>query len=142
MNDHGVKHLEMIQGVISRLAGDSFMLKGWSITLVTGLLALSAGGTNERYAILALFPALCFWGLDAYYLRQEKLFRALHGRVAQQFRAPEEEGHEILAFQLDTSHVGTEVMPWRAFLWSPTIIGLHGPVLASVVAVTIAVAIR
>jgi hypothetical protein len=30
-----IKHLEMIQAVISRLANNSFLLKGWSITLVS-----------------------------------------------------------------------------------------------------------
>ena len=29
-----IKHLEMIQGVINRMAGNSFALKGWSVTLI------------------------------------------------------------------------------------------------------------
>jgi hypothetical protein len=31
-----LKHLEFIQGVIARLANNSFLLKGWSVTLVAG----------------------------------------------------------------------------------------------------------
>lgn len=33
------KHLALVQGVINRLAGNSFSLKGWSVTLVSALLA-------------------------------------------------------------------------------------------------------
>lgn len=38
MDDHKVSHLEMIQGVINRMAGNSFALKGWAVTLVAGIL--------------------------------------------------------------------------------------------------------
>jgi len=57
-----IKHLELIQQVVSRLAGNSFSIKGWSITLVSALFELAAKDSNVRYAILALLPALCFWG--------------------------------------------------------------------------------
>ncbi|WP_295393499.1 hypothetical protein [uncultured Thiodictyon sp.] len=64
------KHLGMVQGVINRLAGNSFSLKGWSMTLVSALLglALSGKGGNPLGAMIALFPALTFWALDGYYL--------------------------------------------------------------------------
>lgn len=32
--DRKIKHLEFIQGVINRLASDSFRMKGWSVVLV------------------------------------------------------------------------------------------------------------
>ncbi len=73
-----VKHLEMIQAVVTRMATNSFLLKGWSVTLIAALFALAAKETNERYAILAFFPGLAFWALDGYYLHQERLFRALY----------------------------------------------------------------
>ena len=34
------KHLELIQGVINRLSTNSFLLKGWSVVLVSALFAL------------------------------------------------------------------------------------------------------
>lgn len=40
--DNKVKHLEFIQGVVNRLSTDSFLLKGWSVVLVSALFALSA----------------------------------------------------------------------------------------------------
>ena len=33
--DRKIKHLEFIQGVINRLASDSFRMKGWSVVLVS-----------------------------------------------------------------------------------------------------------
>jgi len=41
-----LKHLELIQGVINRLAGESARLKNWSVTLVAGLFALM-GSTGQ-----------------------------------------------------------------------------------------------
>ena len=40
------KHLELIQGVITRLAQNSFLLKGWSVTLVAAILTLASKNPN------------------------------------------------------------------------------------------------
>ena len=135
MNEHRLKHLEMLQAAINRLAGNSFALKSWSIALVSALFALSVKDANEGYAILALFPAFCFWGLDAYYLRQERLFRALHEAVSRDIRRPEDE-QAIPLFSLDASCLAGNVDRWIKVLWSPTIIWLHGPIVVAVVLVT------
>lgn len=73
-----LKHLEFVQGVIARLAQNSFLLKGWSVTLVAAILALSGSSPGIRPVLIAIFPALVFWGLDAFYLTQERHFRELH----------------------------------------------------------------
>ncbi len=75
------KHLEMIQGVISRMAGNLFFLKGWSITLITGLFALTAKEANQDYVILAFFLLAIFWILDGYFLSQERRYRSLYDDV-------------------------------------------------------------
>jgi hypothetical protein len=77
-NDAELKHLEFIQGVIARLANNSFLLKGWSVTLVAAILALTVQDPGIYTVFLALFPALVFWGLDAFYLAQERYFRKMH----------------------------------------------------------------
>ena len=41
-DERKLKHLEMIQGVINRLAANSFMLKGWSVFLISALFVLAA----------------------------------------------------------------------------------------------------
>jgi SLOG cluster2 len=79
-NDY-IQHLRMIQRVIDRLANNSFMYKGWSVVLVSALLTLTARDLRPGYALVALLPTVCFWWLDAYYLRQERLFRRLFEQV-------------------------------------------------------------
>ena len=79
--DNKLKHLELIQGVISRMASNSFALKGWAVTLVAGVFALSSRDADKMYFLIAYIPILVFWGLDAYYLMQERLFRALYNQV-------------------------------------------------------------
>lgn len=72
------KHLDLLQGAISRMASNSFVLKGWSVTLASGLIGLSAKDANPWVALLALLPVSIFWGLDAYYLALEHKFRDLY----------------------------------------------------------------
>lgn len=61
MDDHKVSHLEMIQGVINRMAGNSFALKGWAVTLVAGIFALSSKDADRTYFIVAYIPIIVFW---------------------------------------------------------------------------------
>ena len=53
--DNKVKHLEMIQGIVNRMSINSFLLKGWSVVLVSGLFALAAKDCNPFFAYLAFF---------------------------------------------------------------------------------------
>ena len=64
-----VKHLEFIQAVIARLANNSFAYKGWVVVLVAGVFVVTGGSVN---VLIAVLPLLAFWGLDGYYLRQER----------------------------------------------------------------------
>ena len=66
MDDHKVSHLEMIQGVINRMAGNSFALKGWAVTLVAGIFALSSKDADRTYFIVAYIPIIVFWFFDSY----------------------------------------------------------------------------
>ena len=79
--DAKLKHLELIQGVINRLAGNSFYIKGWAVVLLSALLVLVVREDQVDLSLLGLLPVLVFWGLDAYFLWQERLFRALYDQV-------------------------------------------------------------
>ena len=76
-----LKHLELIQGVINRMASNSFRLKEWSVVLVSAILVLAAREDRGAAALIGLVPAVFFWGLDAHFLRLERLYRALYDRV-------------------------------------------------------------
>ena len=79
--DKKLKHLELAQGVINRMASNSFMLKGWAVTLVAGIFALAGKDTDKLYFLVAYVPVFVFWCLDAYYLLQERLYRSLYDKV-------------------------------------------------------------
>jgi hypothetical protein len=80
MSSSKLEHLKMLQAIITRMASNSFMVKGWCITLVSALLALSA--KDARFMVfVAYLPVLMFWWLDAFFLRQERLFRQLYDHV-------------------------------------------------------------
>ena len=91
-----VKHLELIQGVVNRLATDSFRIKGWAVILVSALLVLLIRENQTDLAGIGFAPVLIFWGLDGYFLRQERLFRDLYDHV----RILEE---DQVDFSMDTS---------------------------------------
>ena len=76
-----LKHLEIIQAAISRMAGNLFFLKGWAVTLVAALFALAAKDANPKYVFVALWPVVIFWVLDGYFLSQERKFRGLYDHV-------------------------------------------------------------
>lgn len=71
----------MIQGVINRMAANSFMLKGWAVTLVAAIFALAGKNVGKMYFLVAYVPIIIFWGLDSYYLLQERLYRSLYDKV-------------------------------------------------------------
>jgi len=127
-----VEHLKMIQGVINRMTHVSFLLKGWSITLVVALLAVAANAQNWWYGLIALIPGGVFWSLDAYYLRQERLFRCLYERVR---LGPTESG--IPTFSMDTAPYERDVHSWNSTLRAPTIRWFHVVVVILVVIVSI-----
>ena len=118
-------HLQMIQAIIERMATNSFHLKGWTITLVAALFALSASDSSPSFLYLAYFPAIAFFVLDAFYLHQEKLFRALYDHVRS--KADEE-----IDYSMDTSIVRDKVKPVPDVLWTPTIAGFHIVIVLSI----------
>ena len=76
-----LKHLELIQNAINRLANSSFFLKGWTVIFVAAVLGFAAKDSKPMYVWLAMIPAVFFWGLDSFYLTQERRFRRLYDAV-------------------------------------------------------------
>ena len=65
-----LKHLEFIQNAINRMANNSFIIKGWCITLVVALIALlEKENINNNYIPFSFIPLLFFWFLDAFFLK-------------------------------------------------------------------------
>ena len=102
-NEKVVKHLEMILGVIDRMARNSFMLKAWTVTLMAASVWLVARTESAGICTVMLMVVvvnLAFWGLDGYFLRQERLFRKLYDRIRQSYDTD---------FSMDTRHFSGDV---------------------------------
>jgi hypothetical protein len=78
-----IKHMELIQGVVSRLASNSFLIKGWAITVTSGFLGVAVSREQGRFGWIAVAPIVLFGSLDAYFLYAERLFRGLYEQVRQ-----------------------------------------------------------
>lgn len=79
--DLRVKHLEMLQTVISRVAGQGATLKNYCLTLTTALCGFGITLQRPVVALLSLLPITIFALLDAQYLRLERRFRGLFDTV-------------------------------------------------------------
>ena len=76
------KHLEFIQTIIGRMAGNLFFLKGWTITMIGALLALfSKNNSPDCVFYFLIIIVLIFWILDGYFLSQERSYRDLYNHV-------------------------------------------------------------
>ena len=56
---------------------NSYLLKGWTVTLVAATFAVSLSVSSVWLAGTALLPTVAFSVLDARYVREERLFRRL-----------------------------------------------------------------
>jgi hypothetical protein len=75
LRDYLFKEAEIVQDIISRMGTNSFLMKGWTATLVVASLIVQ-GTTYHHY--VAVLPLIVFWYLDAYFLRTERLYRRLY----------------------------------------------------------------
>lgn len=75
------KHLVMIQGIISRMAGNSLETRKWTVSTVAAVIAFSLNKSSWQLALLGAVVAAVFWYLDSFYLYQERRFRSLFERI-------------------------------------------------------------
>jgi hypothetical protein len=118
-DDAQIKHLEFIQAVVARLANDSFLMKGWALTVAGIIFGFAVDQGNWRIGAAALLPVVGFWGLDAYFLRQERLFRKLYDAV----RVP---GSPVERFSMNTQPYVSEVESWIDTALSATLLPFYG----------------
>lgn len=118
-----MKHLEMIQNVITRMASNSFFLKGWTVTLVVALLAFAnVKEMNVDFMFMAFVPALFFWLLDAFYLNEERKYIKLYEHVI-------ELNNESIDFSLKTKQYKTQTGGVKSSFFSATLCVFYIPIL-------------
>jgi hypothetical protein len=131
-----LKHLEFIQQAITRMASNSFLVKGWSVTLLSAIFAIAASKDGSHRMIwIGLLPVVTFWLLDGYFLRQERLYRKLWDRL----RVGSQEAQTD--FSMDTSVVTSQVGSWIQVCFSKTLCLFHGALAIVLIVVLIVTAV-
>lgn len=119
-----LKHLELIQNVVTRMAGNLFYLRGWVITLIAGVLVLLTQTTTERLPIIFLsLIIILFWGYDAYFLSLERMYRDLYDKVRKM-------NDEEIDFSMDIAEFRKYKKNSMIYcFFSPTLRYFYGPLL-------------
>ena len=120
-----LKHLEMLQSIIQRMATNSFTLKGWNVVLVSAIFALASSPIKHHLVYLTYLPAIMFWILDGYFLHQERLFRKLYDYVRNT-------NEEAIDFSMDTRPVASQVSSWPCVMFSKTLFLFHGAIVLAI----------
>jgi len=111
-SDNQVRHLEIIQDVINRMATNTFALKVLAGILAAAILAY-AGAAKDVHAVLVwtgVIPIGAFWYLDTRYLRLQNLFRKLYDAVRK--------GNVEEPFDMNISRFDSEVPNHLDIAWS------------------------
>lgn len=78
-----VSYLNMLQNIITRMAGNSAIMKGFASTIIVGVLGLTVANIVEWYHVaISLIPMISFVYLDIYYLKMERKYRNLYALIA------------------------------------------------------------
>jgi hypothetical protein len=112
-----LKHLEFIQNCITRMGSNSFLLKGWCITLVSALFALAAQGANKDYVLVTYFVIPVFWFLDGFFISRERRFRELYDDVRQ---------NGTIDFSMNIGAYNTFKTSWLCGVFSKTLWPFYG----------------
>ncbi len=79
-------HMNLLHGIINRLANNSASCKTWCLTLVSALVSLAGATHVPGIVTFALVPVVIFGFMDTMYLAQEKAYRDLYTSTANAIR--------------------------------------------------------
>ena len=134
LKEYMLKEIDIIQDIIKRMAFNSFMIKGWAITLV--VLTLLLKGTEKYQVWLAFIPLLVFWFLDAYFLWQERMYRKLYEWVINNRLETEE-----YLFDMNAYRFKNEVQSKPRIMFSITLGWFYGSIAILVIIYTLRLSI-
>lgn len=117
------KEIDLIQTCITRMASNSFLLKGWAISIIAVVLALADKAVDPALlSSVVLIPLFSFWYLDAFFLRTEKMYRKMYEWVLQK------RGAEDITYLYDLNphrFKGDVDSTWKV-MWSITLRWFYG----------------
>lgn len=122
-------HLEFIQGVINRLSSNTFLFKGWSITIIGAVFTAMIATNNNDFLWLILGIVLMFWAIDAYYLMLERGYRKLYKQVA-------ETSSEKIDYGMNAGQF-IKFSAWLEALRRPVLLLFYGVILMIIIGIII-----
>ncbi len=111
MNKH--KHLEFIQNTITRMNNNSFLIKAWTMAILSGMLTLAPDDSKPQIYFFIFVPLISLWILDSLYLRYERKYRALYNEVSKK-----KEKH--IDFSMDISKLKSSKFNLSSCMFSET----------------------
>jgi len=66
-----LNEIDVLQGIIKRMANNSFNIKKWTVILVGVIMMLKQNTVSPMYGII---PLISFWVMDSKYLQLERMF--------------------------------------------------------------------
>ncbi|MGB8910165.1 MAG: hypothetical protein WCC84_15575 [Candidatus Cybelea sp.] len=133
MNEDERKYIDIVQSTISRMASNSFQLKGWSVGLGSVIISLAAKDSRADLAWLALIPIVAFWLLDAYYLALERLYRDRYVAAVPTLRAAGTQAATLY----DMNVGAVSARSWLKAAFSRSVLPLHGALAVVAMAVMV-----
>ncbi|MBP6755579.1 MAG: hypothetical protein KA210_05470 [Bacteroidia bacterium] len=114
-----LKHLEFLQLVITRMNVNSFLLKGWTVTLISALFAFATKDSDIKYVLITYISTPLFWALDGYYLSLERKYRMLYDEVRKK-------NEEEIDFDLNASNYNIGKNDWLSCIFSKSLNLFYG----------------
>lgn len=128
------KEIDLIQNCINRMTGNSFLLKGWLVSLVAVIMTIGTGELNKTVVIMTAVIMTCsFWYLDAFFLRTERKYRKMYKWVLEKRANQDRE----LQYDLDPTRFDNEVESLLTIMLSNTLRRFYGMILLLIVLVAL-----
>lgn len=128
------KEIDLIQGCISRMANNSFLLKGWLVSIIAVILALSINESNKIVIISSIiFITISFWYLDAFFMKTEILYRKLYEWVI----VKRQQGCRDKQYDLNPHRFDKEVDNVIRIMFSRTLRCFYGSVMIIIIIIAI-----
>jgi hypothetical protein len=127
------KEIDLIQASITRMANNSFLLKGWAISIIAVVLALADKAANPALlSVILLIPLFSFWYLDAFFLRTERMYRKMYEWVL----GKRSKDDITFLYDLNPNRFNDDVDSIRKVMMSTTLKWFYGiPVLLTLVVI-------
>jgi hypothetical protein len=112
-----IAHMNLLQGIINRLANNSASCKTWCLALVGALVSLTGATHVPGILTFALVPVAIFGFMDTMYLAQEKAYRDLYGRIVGRVRDGSYVRNDVFAAgaKLEARHFDAALGSWSVF---------------------------